>query len=339
MVDRRAIAVALSLLVATGPWLAAAQTGPEQVPHVDERGQRYFEERFPLAGFHRAFAVSGSGKWAAWLGASSLEDAKQRALANCQKDSPAPCALYAVNGYVVWGKNPDDIPLRSPSAPNVGRFIASDYYPVRGPQAAKGVVIWSHGYRSGVDATKTQPHGYVSRFHAAGWDIYRYNREWVNQIHIDIQGMVDSVAAAKAVGYAKVILAGQSQGAWTSLEALARGADADGVIATAPARHGAPPSSAARSDFRQLLRAIRSRNAANIPLVITLFQNDDFEPGGRFADVAELLVGSTIPSYFIDRPADLPGHGAGANLRFNDRFGPCIFRFVTQAPPTPGDCR
>lgn len=315
---------------------AVAQT-TDRVPHINDEGQRIYRS-YLNQGFYRAFVISEGGGYGSGYGYSSIEEATKTATASCQRRDPSGvCKPYSLNGYVVWDRDATTIP-RYAAAPKLGRFIPSDYYPVQGPTSAKGLVIWSHGYFRGIDATTGQPHGYISRLHAAGWDVYRYNREWVNQLHDDIQGMIDSVAAAKAAGYEKVILAGQSQGAWVSLEALADGAKADGVIATAMARHGAPPSSGARSDFRQLLRDIRSRNAP-APIVVSLFQDDAYDPGGRFADVPDVLGGSQVTFHLIDRPAELPGHGAGANYRFNDRFGACILRFMTTTPPVFGDCK
>lgn len=327
-----ALSAALSCLCA-----AARAQAPEPVPHIGDDGQRSYRN-YLIQGFHRVFVISeGGGHGAAW-GFSDIERAKKLATDNCQKRDPkGSCKPYSVNGYVVWGKDAAAVP-RYADAPKLGRFIPSDYVPVRGPHAAPGVIVWSHGYYRGIDATQGQPHGYVSRFLAAGWDVYRYNREWVDQLHMDIQGMVDSVAAAKAAGYKKVVLAGQSQGAWISMEALAKGAKADGVISTAMARHGAPPNSAARSDFRQLLRDIRGR-AADVPVALTLFDRDAYDPGGRNVDVQDLLVNTAVPLYFIGHPADLPGHGAGSNLKFNERFGACIFRFITSTPREAGDCR
>jgi hypothetical protein len=329
----RRAALMVALIAAVAPPVLAA----EPVPFLGPEGQADYQH-FQVAGFHRAFAISEGGGYGLGDGWPTLEGATQRALEGCQKRDPrGKCAVYAVDGYVVWGKDPASLP-RYAAAPKLGAFIPSDYTPVLGPEKAAGLIIWSHGYLPGVDATQGPPQGYVARFEAVGWDVYRFNREWIPQIHTEIQLMMDSIKAARAAGYRKVVLAGQSHGAWASLEALARDAPVDGVIAVSPARHGSPPTSQARSDFRQLIRDIRSRNAADIPLVIALFQNDSFDPGGRFADVPDILGGSAVPLYLIDRPAGLTGHGAGNGFAFNRRFGPCIIQFVLETPHSPGHC-
>lgn len=327
----RAVVAAVSL-AAAAPCLAQ-----ERVPHINDEGQRSYRN-YLNQGFHRVFAISENGGYGAGWGSSALDGAMKIAMENCQKrDAKGPCKPYSVNGYIAWGKDPNSLP-RYAEAPKLGRFIPSDYTPVQGPQKAKGLVVWSHGYRRGVDATQGMPHPYVSRFLATGWDVYRFNREWA-QTEADINDMVVAVDAAKAAGYKKIILVGQSHGAWSSLAALSKGVKADAVIATAPAKHGDPPSREARQDFRQLMRDVRSRGAADVPVVISLFEGDAFDPGGRFADVKDILGGSSVPLYFIEHPSELPGHGAGANEKFNNRFGPCILRFVTSAPPAPGDCK
>jgi pimeloyl-ACP methyl ester carboxylesterase len=328
-------ALALGLLCLCAA--AAFAQAPERVPHINDEGQRAYRT-YLNQGFRRAFVISENGAYGSAWGNSDIEVSLKNATESCQRRDPkGPCKPYSVDGYVVWGKDYKDL-LRYVDAPKYGRFIPSDYTQVRGPEAAPGLVVWSHGYFRGVDATQGQPHGYVSRFLASGWDVYRYNRQWVDQLSLDIQGLIEGVAAAKAAGYKKVILVGQSQGAWISMEALAKGVQADGVISTAMARHGEPPSREARQDFRQLIRNIKSSNT-NIPVVLTLFAGDGYDPGGRNIDVKDTFSGAPMPLYFIEHPAEFSGHGSGSNSKFNERFGACIFRFVTTSPPAPGECK
>ena len=310
----------------------------EPIPFINADGQRSYTT-YLNQGFHRVFAISPGGGYGSGWSFSTIDGAKKLAFENCQKRDPGgSCAPYSIDGYLVWQQDAAAIP-RYAAAPKLGLFILSDYTPVRGPKAAAGVIIWSHGYFRGIDATQGQPQGYVSRFLAAGWDVYRYNREYIDQPHKEIVEMIDSIVAARQAGYAKVVIAGQSHGAWISLTAFAREAPVDGVIAISPATHGAPPSSAARSDFRELLRQMRKRSAPDLPVAIALFEQDAYDPGGRFADVRDLLGDANFPLYFIDRPAELTGHGAGNNTKFNERFGPCIARFVLEAPHAAGECR
>jgi dienelactone hydrolase len=76
----------------------AALDAVTAVPFVDEAGRngyRNFLHQYPS----RAFAVSDSGAWS-W--AEGGDDPMSVAVANCQKQSSAPCRLYAVNDSVVW---------------------------------------------------------------------------------------------------------------------------------------------------------------------------------------------------------------------------------------------
>jgi dienelactone hydrolase len=77
----------------------AAVDAVDSVPYVDEAGRngyRNFLHQYPS----RAFAVSDTGAWS-W--AEGGDDPMTVAIANCQKQSSAPCRLYAVNNSVVWG--------------------------------------------------------------------------------------------------------------------------------------------------------------------------------------------------------------------------------------------
>ena len=71
-----------------------------------------------------------------------------------------------------------------------------------------------------------------------GYDLYRFDREWIVDWAGDATALADAVRKARELGYRRVVLAGQSAGAWVSLAALARGAPVDGVVSIAAAHHG-----------------------------------------------------------------------------------------------------
>ncbi|MFL9864087.1 prolyl oligopeptidase family serine peptidase [Paraburkholderia fungorum] len=100
----------------------AAVDAVDSVPYVDEAGRngyRNFLHQYPS----RAFAVSDTGAWS-W--AEGGDDPMTVAIANCQKQSSAPCRLYAVNNSVVWGDGVSQT-AESSSAGSAGgqRAIAS----------------------------------------------------------------------------------------------------------------------------------------------------------------------------------------------------------------------
>ena len=92
-----------------------------------------------------------------------------------------------------------------------------------------------HGGRN---ATEGAPQPWTGRFTALGYDLYRFDREWINDWPGDATALADAVAKARQLGYRRVLLAGQSAGAWVSLAALQRGGAVDGVISISAAHHG-----------------------------------------------------------------------------------------------------
>lgn len=68
------------------------------VPYLKEGGREAYRA-FLGKSLPRAFAVSETGAWS-W--AEDGDDPVAQALANCEKHSPTPCRLYAVDKDVVW---------------------------------------------------------------------------------------------------------------------------------------------------------------------------------------------------------------------------------------------
>ncbi|MBL8703099.1 MAG: hypothetical protein JNK67_32240 [Alphaproteobacteria bacterium] len=326
------------LLAASALCIVAAPAPSQEAPApLGPNARSQFVERFLPSGFHRAFATAPDGRfgWAAHR--PTIEEAIGDAIAACARDRGEGCRVRVVNGIAVDGTDPAALPRRDPAAPSLGPLVPGDYVTIRGAAVAPGLVIWSHGYRPGTDSSGTLAHAYVSRFAAAGWDVYRYNRVAIESGAADLAGLLAGIAAARDSGYRRVVLAGQSRGGWISLQAAAAGAAIDGVIATAPATHGnradSPAMGRARGDFRALLQRVAAR-PERLPIAITLFEADSFDPGGRSDDVAALL-GSREGVLFIDHPPGLRGHAAGASPGFNLRYGACLFVFVAEARRDP----
>ena len=88
------------------------------------------------------------------------------------------------------------------------------------------------------------------------------------------------------MGYRRVVLAGQSAGAWVSMAAAFRGAPVDGVISVAAAHHGYVKDmrdvSVARSEWQQIVRGIKPGPR----VVLVNFAGDDYDVGGRMDDAA-----------------------------------------------------
>lgn len=329
-----ALAPVLALLVGLGATIdARAQDAPST---LGPNARSQYLERFVLAGFHRAFATAPDGRFAWVAHRPSIESAIADAIAACNRDRPG-CRVRVVNGLAVDDEPAEAIARRDREAPALATLVPGDYVRIAGPATAPGLVIWSHGYRPGVDSTTSLAHAYVMRFMAAGWDVYRYNRTRIESRDADLAGLLSGIAAARQAGYRRVVLAGQSRGGWISLQAAALDAKIDGVIATAPASHGNNPNSPAMARARGEFRNLIERVAGHLDgrrVVISLFDGDDFEPGGRREDVAAIL-GQRDGFLFIDHPPNLRGHGAGANPAFNARYGACLFIFIVEAQRDP----
>jgi pimeloyl-ACP methyl ester carboxylesterase len=201
---------------------------------------------------------------------------------------------------------------------------------MRGPQLANGLIVWSHGYRAGRNATDSAPQTWVGRFTRQGYDLYRFDREWIADWASDATVLTEAVRKARQLGYRRIILAGQSAGAWVSLAALARGAPVDGVISIAAAHHGEvekmKDTTRARSEWQHVLEAIKPGPR----IVIVNFANDAYDVGGRMADARKIFGRSGVVAEIVEDPEGFSGHGAGSEFTFTRKFGPCMQAFVEQ---------
>jgi hypothetical protein len=333
------IILAFWLLLAAAPALAQPPLLAPP-PGLDAAGQAGWQ-RFLSQNHPRAFALSPDGKWgAAWGGPT--DEAAGNALANCRRGSPS-CAIYARDSAIEWPGRA----WRPPSPP--ARFSGGMAYDIIpdprflywGPAAAQGVFVWGHGRGSG-DSRGAQPQPYTRWFNNAGYDVMRFDRH-PNSDEPDRAAawLRESLTALRAAGYKRIVVGGQSRGGWNALMMLAHPGLADGVVAMAPARHGDGAIGNANypratADFRELMEKASDPRART---VIAGFQGDNFipDPDARSALVNQLLPSRVGRVLWLDRPAGITGHGGGNTWQFNDRFGGCIFRFVTAANP-PAAC-
>jgi hypothetical protein len=276
----------------------------------------------------QAFAVSPDGridKWSATNPGNDPGSAVGKALARCQEQAKTECRLYAVNNILLDGR---DWKTAAPaSLPAIGRLRPQPWWHNKGPQEATGLLVWSHGYLAGVDNTNSAPYPFIGRFLAAGYDLYRFDRQWIHDQPGDATDFANSVRQAKAMGYRRVILAGQSNGAFQSLAAVQHGAPADGVISTAAALNDDVTKlrdvSIPRDEFRQMVRAIKPGPR----LVVVNFPEDAKDVGGRMDD-ARAAFGASGADAIILEPADFKGHNAANTPSFTRKFSACIHAFI-----------
>jgi pimeloyl-ACP methyl ester carboxylesterase len=324
---RLIVAVAALLTVASA--VVRAQSGAASVPALNSEAAKSFSD-FQSFGPHRAFAVGGDGKayWWAGVGGPDPGTAVANTMKRCSERSQG-CVLHVVNNYTVTGQDwRAVVPARSADAPDIGRLRPEPYWSMRGPQLANGLIVWSHGYMAGKNSTESAPQPWIGRFTRLGYDLYRFDREWISDWAGDATTLAAAVRKAREMGYRRVVLAGQSAGAWVSLAALARGAPVDGVISIAAAHHGEvtkrSSDTRARSDWQHLVEAIKPGPR----VVVVNFADDTYDIGGRMGDARAAFTKSGVSAVIVDNPEGFKGHGAGSDFTFARKFGPCIQSFI-----------
>ena len=206
---------------------------------------------------------------------------------------------------------------------------AQEQASLRGPRHAEGVVIWSHGRSIDVEDSLAPTPEYISELRKAGWDTFRLNRLRAGDTLLASGAALASYAEQfKASGYHRVVLAGQSFGAFISLIAADRSAAADAVIGTAPAAYGNFKDNydTFRLNATKLYELLENVRHARVALAF--FHGDEFDPGGRGERALEILARRNVPSLVIDQPAHLVSHWAASTHAFTLRFGDCLASFA-----------
>jgi dienelactone hydrolase len=305
---------------------AIASSSPSSA-QLNADAQRSFQA-YQLLGPHRAFAVAPDGKTDSWADASGADPsgAVDGVLKRCQERAKAACTLYAVNNVVLNGR--DWKAAAPPVLPNIGRLGPEPYWDNKGPVRAAGLIVWSHGYKLGRDATQSAPQGEVAYFTAKGYDLYRFDRQYIRDWPGDATQLVDAVKQAKSMGYRRVILSGQSAGGWVSMAATMRGAPVDGVVSVSAAHHGEVKDmrdvSFARSEWQQIVKGIKPGPR----LVVVNFRDDTYDVGGRMDDAKAAFTASGVDAVVISNPDGFSGHGAARGRPFPLKFGACIHAFI-----------
>ncbi len=212
--------------------------------------------------------------------------------------------------------------------------------PLKGPAAAAGAIIWSHGANSyyGVgDVTASAPATFVRSLRDAGWDIYRLNRPTITEELKRSSGTLrERAEELKRQGYRKVVLAGQSAGGWISIIVAGQTDVIHAVIADAPAYRGVNWGQKERnaSELYDNLETVKRGR-----IMVSFFANDPYDPGGRGPKATEILQKSGVPHLVVDNPPGFSGHGAANGSAFARRFGACVLAMIGDGPvPTQRSC-
>ena len=198
-----------------------------------------------------------------------------------------------------------------------------------GPNRAIGAVVWNHGRSINTEDSDSPTPPYLRVLRDAGWDVLRFNRPRDGDtLTASTRRLVELVAQLKRKGYRRIVLAGQSFGAFLALMAADSSDDVDAIVATAPAAFG---------NFDEFYDSWRLNATRLYPLLervkrarvmLFYFHGDDFDPGGRGEHSRAILAGRQIGYSVIDQPAFLAGHWASSTGLFLRRFGNCIRDFL-----------
>ena len=198
-----------------------------------------------------------------------------------------------------------------------------------GPIAAKGVVLWSHGRSVNSEDSLSPTPPYMATLRQAGWETMRFNRmRDTDNLQDSARELTQRVEQLKQRGYRRIVLAGQSYGAFLSLMAADASDDVHAVIATAPAAYGsfADFYESWRSNATQLYPLLETIRHARVMLFY--FHGDDFDPGGRGERSKAILAAHNIDNLVVDQPPQLTTHWAASSKLFVTRFAGCIRDFI-----------
>lgn len=333
-------------------WLCSAVAAAEPVPIADPAGPpgadaeaRALWSRFIGVDLPRAFALGPTGQGGAAWRQRDAEAAAEAALGVCARREGVPCRLYAVDLAIVDPAHAWRPAASPPERLGIGGFaweIATDgRYLWHGAEAARGVIVFGHGRGgNGEDYRGAQPPSWVRRFNLAGYDVLRFDRHPNSDDAARAAGWLrEGLARVRALGYRRIVLGGQSRGAWTALETLDTPGLAEAVIAVAAAAHGRGGSMNLGAQYDQLRAIVTGAATAQARVAFVQFEGDPFvaHPEGRAWLIDQELRARVGAVLLIDRPSGFAGHSAGHDWRFAERFGPCLVAFASDAEP-PRSC-
>ena len=204
--------------------------------------------------------------------------------------------------------------------------------PLLGPERAAGAVVWNHGRSINTEDSESPTPPYLRALRDDGWDVLRFNRlREGDTLTASTRRLVEQVGQLKHKGYRRIVLVGQSFGAFLALMAADASEDVDAVVATAPAAFG---------NFDEFYDSWRLNATRLYPLLerikwarvmLFYFHGDDFDPGGRGEKSRAILSARQIGFSVVDQPPFLVGHWASSTGLFLRRFGNCVRDFIDAA--------
>ncbi len=205
----------------------------------------------------------------------------------------------------------------------------------RGPAAARGAVIYSHGLASEGEAAGETPF-VVDALQEGGWDVFRLQRaRGTDSLDGATAALVAAMQRLRGQGYGRLVLIGHSFGGWISLAAARpENGPVDAVVALAPAAYGRRDETPAWPYNASALYALTQAASAG-RLAVFLFPDDPFEPGGRAEALHEIFAQRGLDGAVVEQMAGLAGHDAPLTSAFGRHFGPCLRDFIANPHPRP----
>jgi hypothetical protein len=341
----RAVLLAAFLLIgaqATAQTEAVLDTAT--LPSMRPPGPEIYRDRFITGNLPRAWAIATNGASGGAWGGRDAAAARDAALKTCADRGGTDCALYAVDLDVVWhGRQPAPRTAQPAliTAPGYS-FTPDPRFFWFGPERARGVVVWGHGFGGPNDDERgRQPPSFLRPLNNAGFDIVRFDRDpgWDQDIEKVVGWLRDGLAELRRRGWRVAVSGGQSRGGWNNLELLRTPGFADIVITTSAAASGTNPGTQILRGETMLYTVLDAVPAQRTRVAYVQFRDDPFggDEDRRAERVRQMLGPKVGPLLLIDRPEGFAGHSAAYQATFGERFGACIARFVLDPVP-PGAC-
>ncbi len=334
----------LLLAAAPAPAQGPAVLDLAALPSLGADCRSLYAQRFLLGNLPRAFAIGAGGQCGGRWGAASADAAREGALKNCADTGGTICTLYAEDLEMVWPGRPKPVRPAPPGPLLAGEgwaFVPDERFFWQGPEAARGVVVFAHGYSGtdrAVDNAAAQPPPFIRAFNNAGFDVVRFAREWRYDYRTDemARHLREGLADMRRRGWKTLVLAGQSRGAWNSLQALDTPGLADTVIAISPAMNGTYSGAQILMGNPNLWIIASHAHAPSTRVAFVQFRDDPFyTDGDERVSIIRRLQDKVAALLVIDRPDGIAGHGGGGTAPFAERYGACLLRFATAAVAPP----
>lgn len=212
--------------------------------------------------------------------------------------------------------------------------------PRHGPGKAHGVILWNHGI-AGTTVQHTAPPAAAMRMlQTRGWDVIAIKRhnlgESAQSYRRGEERTLEEVRAQRALGYKKVVVAGQSFGGRVALEVARATEDIFAIVAMAPGMETTVGNTRDQAPTDQRIAEAKvERMVVVYPAHDTLFGSVD-----RGRTSRPILARRAKPYLLFDESAGLSGHGGGAGATFAMRYGLCLARFLsaTEVPAGRFEC-